>query len=139
MWSIENLPNLWRDIWDKGLIELGDKYYKIKQTIERECVEETLAKLTNQCPPFSESETLVFPEAQKSPEFFLRKSLSTPEIPSAQPLTTKRPVKHPDDECTHNLILFQNLLKEMEEIKRFTKSIERKFEELEMVLQNISG
>ena len=139
MWSIENLPNLWRDMWDKGLIELGDKYYKIKQTIERECVEETLAKLTNQCPPFSESESLVFPEAQKSPELFLRKSLSTSEIPSAQPLTTKRPVKHPDDECTHNLILFQNLLKEMEEIKRFTKSIERKFEELEMVLQNISG
>ena len=27
----------------------------------------------------------------------------------------------------------------MEEIKRFTKSTERKFEELEMALQNISG
>ena len=70
---------------------------------------------------------------------FLQKSLSTPELPSAQPPTPKRPVKHPGDECTHNLVLFQNLLKEMEEIKRFTRSTERKFEELEIALQNISG
>ena len=69
---------------------------------------------------------------------FLRKSLSTPELPSAQPPTPKRPVKHPGDECTHNLVLFQNLMKEMEEIKRFTKSTERKFEEFEMALKNIS-
>ena len=43
------------------------------------------------------------------------------------------------DECTHNLVLFQNLLKEMEGMKRFTKSTERKFEELEIALQSISG
>ena len=35
---------------------------KIKQTKERQLVEETLAELTTQCAPFSESETLVFPE-----------------------------------------------------------------------------
>ena len=83
------------------------------------------------------SETLVFHETQKSREsLFLRKSLSTPELSSAQPPTPKRPVKHPGDERTHTLVLFQSLLKEMEEIKRFTKSTERKFEELEMTLQN---
>ena len=61
-------------------------------------VEETLAELRSQCAPFSESETLVFPESQKTPEsLFLRK-------------TPKRPVKHPEDECTHNLVLFQKLL-----------------------------
>ena len=65
--------------------------------------------------------------------------MSTPELPSAQPPISKRPVKHTGDKCTHNLVLFQNLLKEMEEIKRFTKSPERKFEELEMALRNISG
>ena len=70
---------------------------------------------------------------------FLRKSLSTPELPSAQPPTPKRPVKHPGGACTQNLVLFQNLLKEMEELKRFTKSTEQEFEELEMTLQNISG
>ena len=70
---------------------------------------------------------------------FLQKSLSTSELPSAQPPTPKRPVKHPRDKCTHNLVLFQNLLKKMEEIKRFTRLTKRKFEELEIALQNISG
>ena len=139
MWSIENLPNLLSDMCNKGLIELVDNSYKIKQTRERKLVEETLAKLTNQCASFSESETLVFPESQKFPKsLFLRKSVSTPELPSGQPPTPKKPVKHPGDKCTHNLVLFQNLLKKMEEIKRFTKSNERKFEKLEMALQNIS-
>ena len=45
---------------NKGLIELIDDSYKIKQTKERELVEETLTELMNQCPPFSESETSVF-------------------------------------------------------------------------------
>ena len=107
---------------------------------EPKLAEETLAELTSQCTPFSESETLVFPESQKCQEsLFLRKSLSTPELSSAQPPTPKRPVKHAGDECTHNLVLFQKLLKKMEETKQFTKSTERKFEEFEMALQNISG
>ena len=51
---------------------------------------------------------------------------------------SKRTVNHVDD-CTHNLVLFQILfMREMEEIKRFTKSTERKFEELEIALVNIS-
>ena len=105
---------------------------------KRKLTEETLAKLKSQCALFSESEALVFPETPKFPELlFLRKNLSTPEIPSAQPPTPKRTVKYRRDECTHSLILFQNL-KEMEEIKRFTKSTERKFQELKIALQNIS-
>ena len=135
MWSIKNLPNLLQYLCKKGLIELVDDSYKIKQTRERKLVEETPAELTSQCAPFSESETLVFPESQKSTKsFFLPKSLSTPEFPSVQPQMPKRPVKHRGDECTHNLVLFQNLLKEMEGIKRFAKLTERKFEELEMAL-----
>ena len=66
VWSIENLPNLLQDICDKGLIELVDDSYKIKQTKKCELVEETLAELTDQNPPFSESETLVFAGTQKS-------------------------------------------------------------------------
>ena len=31
VWSIENLPNLLQDMCDKGLIELTDNSYKIKQ------------------------------------------------------------------------------------------------------------
>ena len=66
MWPMEHLPNLLEDMCDKGLIKLIDDSYKIKQTKERKLVEETLTELTSQSPPFSESETLVFPETQKS-------------------------------------------------------------------------
>ena len=62
VWSIENLPDLLQNMCEKGLTELIDDSYKIKQTKERKLVEETLAKLTSQCFPFSESETSVFPE-----------------------------------------------------------------------------
>ena len=96
-----------------------------------------LAELTSQCPPFSESEILVFTETPES--LLLGKNLSSPELLSAQPITPKRPVKHPGDECTHNLVLFQNLPKEIKEIKLFSKPTEEKSEELEMALQNISG
>ena len=77
--------------------------------------------------------------SKKKPPIDRIKRQSTPEPPSAKRPTTKRPVKHPRNECTQNLVLFQNLQKEMKELKRFTKSTERKFEELEMALQNISG
>ena len=49
VWSIENLPTLLHDICNKGLIELVDDSYKMKQTKERKLVEETLAELTSQC------------------------------------------------------------------------------------------
>ena len=52
VWSIESLPNLLQDMCDKDLIELIGHSYKIKQTKERKLVEETLAKLTSQCPSF---------------------------------------------------------------------------------------
>ena len=91
-------------------------------------------------PLFVNQRLWVFPETQKSPKsWFLRKSFSTPELPSAQPPTPTRPVKHPGDKYAHNLNLFQELLIGMEEIKRFTQSVERKFEELEMALQKVSG
>ena len=32
VWSIENLPNLLQDMCNKGIIELVDDSYKIKQT-----------------------------------------------------------------------------------------------------------
>ena len=125
---------------NKGLIELVDDSYKIKQTRERKLVEENLAELTSHCFLFSESGTLVFPESQKSQgSLFLRKIFSTLELPSAQLPTPERPIKQRGDECTHNLILFQNFLKGMEEIKRFAKSTKGKFKEPEMTIQNISG
>ena len=66
VWSIENLPNVLQEMCDKGLIELLDDTYKIKETQERKLVEGTLAELRSQCAPFSESEALVTPETPKS-------------------------------------------------------------------------
>ena len=64
----KNLPHLLKDMCHKGLIELVDDAYKIKQIQERKLVKETLVELTSQCVPFSESEILVIPENPKSPE-----------------------------------------------------------------------
>ena len=84
--------------------------------------EKTPAEFTSQCVPFSESVTLVIPETQKSSEsLFLRKSLSTPELLSTQPPMPQWPVKHLEDDWKHNIALLPNLMKEMEETKRFTK------------------
>ena len=47
VWSIGCLPNLLKDMCDKGLIELTDSSDKIKQRKERKLVEETLAELTS--------------------------------------------------------------------------------------------
>ena len=52
----------------KGLTELVNDAYKIKQIQERKLVKETLVELTSQCVPFSESEILVIPENLKSLE-----------------------------------------------------------------------
>ena len=70
VWSIENLQNLLQDMCDKGLIELIDDFYKMKQTKELKLVEETLAELTIQCPSFSESETSVF-QKPKNPQIIV--------------------------------------------------------------------
>ena len=51
---------------EKGLIEPVDDSCKIKQTKERELVEHTLSELTNLCPSFSESESLVFAQSVNS-------------------------------------------------------------------------
>ena len=140
VWSIENLPNLLQDMCSKGLIELADDSYKIKQTKEPKLVEEIPAELTNQYTPFFESDTLVFPESPKSTEsLFLRKSLSTPELPSAQPPTPKRTVKHPGDKCTHNLVLFQSLLKEMEEINGLQNRLSESLKDLKWHFKTFLG
>ena len=85
---------------DIGLMELIDNAYKFKQTKERELVEETLVEITSQYALFSESETCFV---------FFQKSLSPPELPSAQPPTSKRPAKHLRDGSKYNLVLLQNL------------------------------
>lgn len=109
----------------------------------RKLVKESRYKITSQCAPFYQSQTLIILVTRKSPEYttslFLRESLSTSEIPSGQASTPKRQVKHLEGDCMHNLAYFQKcFMRQMEEIKQFPKSSEQKFGELEMALSNIS-
>ena len=87
MWATENLPDLLQNMCEKGLTQLIDDSYKIKQTKERKLVKETLAELSSQCPPFPESDTLVFPETQKSQEL-LRWCHARDILGSQIPVTT---------------------------------------------------
>ena len=51
------------------------------------------------------------------------------------PHTPKRPLKPTEKDTTHNFTSFQNIfMKELETIKDFRKSVERKFEELEKAI-----
>ena len=49
-------------------IELVDDAYKVKQTQDRNWLK-TQSEVTSQCALFSQSETLIIPETQKSPEY----------------------------------------------------------------------
>ena len=99
---------------DKGIIELVDDARKIKQTQDRKLVAETQSEITCQCVLFSQSETLIIPETQKSLAcitlLFLRGSLNAPELPSGQSSTTKRSAKHLENSCTCDLAHFQKFL-----------------------------
>ena len=59
VWLIENQPNILLDMCDKSWLII---LTKSKKTLERKLAEETLAELTSQCTPFSESYSLVTPE-----------------------------------------------------------------------------
>ena len=91
------------------------------------------------CPFFSVKDCNYFRNPE-IPDCTTSLFLSIQELPYDQPSTPKRPAKHLQYYCMHRLVLFQKIfMKEMEEIKQFTKSTEQMLEELEMALLNISG
>ena len=70
----------------------------------------------------------IFRESRKSPD----SSLEVAHAP-------ERPLKPTEKDTTHNSTSFQNFfMKELEAIKDFTKSVERKFEELEKAIIGLS-
>ena len=77
-------------------------------------------------------------ETQKSPELtstIFHKTQKTPDISLEVPHTPKRPIKPTEKDTTHNFTSFQNIfMKELETIKDFTKSVERRFKELEKAI-----
>ena len=79
---------------------------------------------------------------QKFPELtstIFHKTQKTPDISLKVPHTPKRPLKTTEKGTTHNFTSFQNIfMNELETIKDFTKSIEKKFGELEEAIIGLS-
>ena len=73
-------------------------------------------------------ETVIIPQTQQ-----------TPLLPSDLSVTPRRPIKSVYNDNIQSFISRQNmLLKEIETVKNFTKSVEKKLEEVENFITNLS-
>ena len=73
-------------------------------------------------------ETVIIPETQQ-----------TPLLPFDLSVTPRRPIKSVYNDNTQSFISLQNMfLKEIETMKNFTKSVEKKFEEIENFITSLS-
>ena len=86
--------------------------------------------------------SFTIPEAKKVPELtsaIFWETQKSPDPSLEVPHTPKRPLKPTEKDTTHNFTSFQNIfMKELAAIKDFTKSAERKFEELEKAIIDLS-
>ena len=130
------------DLIDQNIIKLIDDTYKIKQTQGHTVTDNTQVESINMMLPETQNTTHItsfaFPGAQILPDLTLaifqepQKSLG---ILLEAPHTPKRTLKPTEKDITHNFTSFQiKFMKEIEAIKEFTKSVERKFEELEKAI-----
>ena len=130
------------DLIDQNIIELIGDTYNVKQTQQHTLTDNTQVESITMMVPEAQNNahiaSFTIPETQKSPELIsavFRESLkaSDPSLEVAH--NPKRPLKPTEKDTTHNLTSFQNIfMKELEPIKDFTKSVEKKFEELEKVI-----
>ena len=119
---------------------------KIKQKQEHTLTDNTQVESITMMVPETQNNTHItfftIPETQKLPELtsaIFRETGKTPGSPLEVPHTPKRPLKPTEKDTTHNSTSFQNFfMKELEAIKDFTKSVERKFEELEKAIIGLS-
>ena len=144
-WSTESLKVLLSDMTAKNQIELVDSGYKIKQNEvqddnDNEAQDDNddnsnFVKNTQiDCPSsvldnlVANQETVIIPETQQ-----------TPLLPSDLSVTPRRPIKSVYNDNTQSFISLQNMfLKEIETMKNFTKSVEKKFEEIENFITSLS-
>ena len=72
-------------------------------------------------------------------ETVIPETQQTPLLPSDLSVTPRRPIKSVYNDNTQSFISFQNMfLKEIETMKNFTKSVEKKFEEIENFITSLS-
>ena len=138
-WSTESLKELLSDMTAKDQIELVDSGYKIKQNeaqddndFDDNCnfVKNTQIDCTSSVSYnlVANLETVIIPETQQ-----------TPLLPSDLSITPRRPIKSVYNDNTQSFISLQNMfLKEIETMKNFTKSVEKKFEEIENFITSLS-
>ena len=130
------------DLIDQNIIELIGDTYNVKQTQQHTLTDNTQVESITMMVPEAQNNALIasftIPETQKSPELtsaVFRESLKASD-PSLEVVhNPKRPLKPTEKDTTNNLTSFQNIfMKELEPIKDFKKSVEKKFEELEKVI-----
>ena len=144
-WSTESLKELLSDMTAKNQIELVDSDYKIKQNEGQDgndneaqnvnddnCnfVKNTQIDCTSSVLDSLEAnlETVIIPETQQ-----------TSLLPFDFSVTPRRPIKSVYNDKTQSFVSLQNMfLKETETLKNFTKSVEKKFEEIEYFIISLS-
>ena len=134
---MENPERILDDINPKNLIELKNGAYnvKLKPHQVKKFVEDTQVEPLSQTSEnsVSDSETLVMPKSHENEDIE-----TTPLLHSDNTEIPKRPSKNADDVSSHSSISFQNTFKkEMKSFKTFTKTVERKFEELKNVILDL--
>ena len=145
-WSIKKLESMVTNLIDENIIELTGDTYKIKQTQGHTITDNTQVESITMMVPETQNTTHITSftilETQKSPELtstIFHKTQKTSDISLEVPHTPKRPLKPTEKDTTHNFTSFQNIfMKELETIKDFTKSVERRFEELEKGIIGLS-
>ena len=144
-WSTESLKVLLSDMTTKNQIELVDSGYKIKQNKAQDdndneaqynnddnCnfVKNTQIDCTSSVSDnlVANLETVIIPETQE-----------TPLLPSDLSVTPSQQIKSVYNNNTQSFISLQNMfLKKIETMKNFTKSVEKKFEEIENFITSLS-
>ena len=130
------------DLIDQNVIELIGNLYKIKQTQGHTLTVNTQVENITMMVPETQNTTygtsFTILETQKLPELIsavTQETQKTPDISLEVPYTPRRSLKPTEKDTAHNFTSFQNIfLKKLEAIKDFTKSVERKFEELEKAI-----
>ena len=138
IWFLENLEKILDDMSAKNLIELKNGAYKVKlkpcqvQIFVEDTQVEPLSQTSNNL--VFDSETLFLPESQENQDI-----QTAPLLHSDNKEPPKRPHKNTDNVSGHSSMSFQNTFKkEMENFKTFTQAVERKFENFENVILDLS-
>ena len=144
-WSTESLKELLSDMTAKNQIELVDSDYKIKQNEGQDDNDNEAQNVNDDNCNFVKNTQIDWTSSVLDS---LEASLETVTIPETQQtsllpfdfsVTPRRPIKSVYNDNTQSFVSLQNMfLKETETLKNFTKSVEKKIEEIEYFIISLS-